>query len=187
MAQRDRDLLSVQNALRSLEDDRRKLGDAHSSDRFSIELEMERVKRDLAAAEDEIERARGEVDLREEALRQRDLERAQLLEKLRDLEARLASERQGRLNLSDKLDIATKVSHGARLIGQLLIRLLRTHGNTSEMQLQCADASKSSSRFLRRRSRSVSRSNDSLNNSGKNGASCSCGYSRTSTSSLAQM
>ena len=31
------------------------------------------------------------------------------LEKLRDVESRLASERQGRLNMSDKLDIANKV------------------------------------------------------------------------------
>jgi len=130
VAQRDRDLLSVQTALRSLETERRKLGVEHTSDRFSLELEMERVKRDLAAAEDELDRARGEVDAREETLRQRDLERAQLvrrhsvrswswlnklqLDKLRDLEARLASERQGRLNLSDKLDIANKVTRRMR-------------------------------------------------------------------------
>ena len=108
LTERDRDLLSVQGALQSLEDERRKLGDEQTSDRSSLELEMNRVKRDLTAAKDELKRARGEVDGSEEKLRQRDLERAQLLEKLRDLEARLASERQGRLNLSDKLDSANK-------------------------------------------------------------------------------
>ena len=37
------------------------------------------------------------------------------LEKLRDLESRLASERQGRLNMSDKLDVANKVSMSAKI------------------------------------------------------------------------
>ncbi len=80
VAVRDRDLLSVQNALRSLEDERRKLGDEHTSDRYSLELEMDRVKRDLMVVEDELDRARADVDAREETLRQRDLERAQLVQ-----------------------------------------------------------------------------------------------------------
>lgn len=80
VAVRDRDLLSVQNALRSLEDERRKLGDEHTSDRYSLELEMDRVKRDLMVVEEELDRARADVDAREETLRQRDLERAQLVQ-----------------------------------------------------------------------------------------------------------
>lgn len=65
MAQRDQDLASVQNALRSLEDERRKIGDEHTSDRFSLELEMERAKRDLASAEDELEQARKDLSRRD--------------------------------------------------------------------------------------------------------------------------
>ncbi|ORY31357.1 hypothetical protein BCR39DRAFT_89832 [Naematelia encephala] len=108
VSMRDRDVASLQNALRNLEADRQKLGDEHTSDRFSLELELERVKRDLAGCEDELAKARDDVEDREEALRKRDLEMSQLLDKQRDLEARLSSERQGRLNMSDKLDIANK-------------------------------------------------------------------------------
>ena len=79
VAQRDRDLSSVQNGLRTLEDERRKLGDEHTSDRFSLELELDRVKRDLAAAEGELDRAKGEVDASEKSSRQRELERSQLV------------------------------------------------------------------------------------------------------------
>jgi len=62
---RDRDLASVQSALRSLEDERRKLGDEHTSDRFSLELEIERVKRDLIHAEDQLDQARRDLTKRD--------------------------------------------------------------------------------------------------------------------------
>jgi hypothetical protein len=55
-----------------LEDERRKLGDEHTSDRFSLELEIERVKRDLINAEDQLEGARRD-------LTKRDLEVAQMV------------------------------------------------------------------------------------------------------------
>jgi hypothetical protein len=116
-----------------------------------LELEIERVKRDLINAEDQLEGARRD-------LTKRDLEVAQMvsplhfgsfcpdlpprpflllvnapifdqisffpglrgdckimltpqMDKQRDLENRLSSERQGRLNLSDKLDEVSKVSY----------------------------------------------------------------------------
>ena len=55
-----------------MEDERRKLGDEHTSDRFSLELEIERVKRDLMNAEDQLEAARRD-------LTKRDLEVAQMV------------------------------------------------------------------------------------------------------------
>jgi hypothetical protein len=55
-----------------LEDERRKLGDEHTSDRFSLELEIERVKRDLINAEDQLDQARRD-------LTKRDLEVAQMV------------------------------------------------------------------------------------------------------------
>jgi hypothetical protein len=58
-----------------LEDERRKLGDEHTSDRFSLELEIERVKRDLINAEDQLEAARRD-------LTKRDLEVAQMVSSL---------------------------------------------------------------------------------------------------------
>ncbi|GFZ45294.1 hypothetical protein JCM24511_03020 [Saitozyma sp. JCM 24511] len=100
---RDKDLASVQAALRGLEDDRKKLGDEHTSDRFSLELEIERVKRDLEQCEDELDRAKAD-------LHDRDVEYGQLLERQRELESLIASERQGRLNMSDKLDEAAKTA-----------------------------------------------------------------------------
>ncbi|RSH89332.1 hypothetical protein EHS25_002444 [Saitozyma podzolica] len=100
---RDKDLASVQTALRGLEDDRKKLGDEHTSDRFSLELEIERVKRDLEQCEDELDRAKAD-------LHDRDVEYGQLLERQRELESLIASERQSRLNMSDKLDEAAKTA-----------------------------------------------------------------------------
>ncbi|OCF33425.1 hypothetical protein I316_04845 [Kwoniella heveanensis BCC8398] len=107
---RDRDLAEVEAALRSLEDEREKVGNEHTSDRYGLELELERVRRDLNRCEDELEAVRSELEKREEGLRSRDLELARLLDKQRDLENRLASERRGRLNMSDKLDQTNKLA-----------------------------------------------------------------------------
>ena len=123
VTQRDRDLSVVQGTLRSLETEKRKLGDEGSTARHGLELEIDRVERDLLSAEDDLQRAREEVERGEERLRQKDLELSNMvslsphtvhvadgqLDKQRDLETRLASERQGRLNISDKLDLANKV------------------------------------------------------------------------------
>lgn len=65
VSERDRDLHSVQNVLRGLEDERQKLGDEHTSDRFSLELEIERVKRDLERAEMDLEQARSQLTKRD--------------------------------------------------------------------------------------------------------------------------
>lgn len=110
VAMRDRDLVSVQNALRSLEDERRKLGDELSSDQRSMELEIERLRRDLARCEDDLDRAREELRERESTLSKRDMQLADLMDKHRNVESQLTDERQGRLNLSDKLDSMTKVA-----------------------------------------------------------------------------
>ena len=74
VAQKDMDLAVVQTSLRSLETERRKLGDERSSARYGLEHEIERVKRDLIAAEDDLQRARDELDRSEERLRQKDME-----------------------------------------------------------------------------------------------------------------
>ncbi len=79
VAMRDRDLANVQTALRSLEDERRKMGDAASSDQRSLELEIDRLRRDLGACEDDLDRARDEVREKEQVLHDRDLELAELV------------------------------------------------------------------------------------------------------------
>ncbi|WVQ80511.1 hypothetical protein IAT38_002616 [Cryptococcus sp. DSM 104549] len=110
VALRDRDLAAVEHSLHELEDERRKAGDEHTSDRFGLQLELERVQRDLGRCEDELEIARRELEKRDEGLRSRDIEVARMLDSQRDLENRLASERQGRLNISDKLDQVAKTA-----------------------------------------------------------------------------
>lgn len=72
VAMRDKDLSKVQNMLRGLEDERRKFGDEATSDKFGLELEMERVRRDLQGAENDLEEAR-------EALEKRDVEYSQMV------------------------------------------------------------------------------------------------------------
>ncbi|EAL21033.1 hypothetical protein CNBD4090 [Cryptococcus deneoformans B-3501A] len=107
---RDRDLSQVERKLHDLEDERRKLGDEHTSNRFGLELEIDRVKRDLQRCEDELDIAKRELEERNENLRDRDIELATMLDKQRDIENKLSSERQGRLNISDKLDQTLKTA-----------------------------------------------------------------------------
>lgn len=114
---RDRDLATLQTALKDLEGERQKLGEEHTSDRFGLQFEVQRLQRELEAADDELARAKEDLGAIE-------MEKAQMVswvggrlcvtdtlqrDKQRDLENRLSTERQGRLNLSDKLDAANKV------------------------------------------------------------------------------
>ncbi|ADV21779.1 hypothetical protein I305_01825 [Cryptococcus gattii E566] len=107
---RDHDLSKVERKLYDLEDERRKLGDEHTSNRFGLELEVDRVKRDLQRCEDELDIAKRELEKKNENLRDRDIELATMLDKQRDIENKLSSERQGRLNISDKLDQTLKTA-----------------------------------------------------------------------------
>ncbi|KAK4687765.1 hypothetical protein P7C73_g2352, partial [Tremellales sp. Uapishka_1] len=142
LALKDRDLMSVQNALRSLEDERRKLGDEHTSDRFSLELELDRLKRDLERCEEDLERYREDLDARDEVLRAREVDLAGMISKERDLQSKLASERQGRLNLSEKYDSAIKTAKqherdSARLRDRIEeLEPLLTETQSERMQLQ---------------------------------------------------
>lgn len=65
--------------MRSLETERRKLGDEKSSTTRGFELEIERMERDLVALEDDLLRAREEVERGEDRLRQKDLEVAAMV------------------------------------------------------------------------------------------------------------
>ena len=70
VSERDRDVRDLQNALKGLESDKRRIGDDHLDDRRSLELEMDRVKRDLGRSEDELDHAKREVDRLEQSLAQ---------------------------------------------------------------------------------------------------------------------
>lgn len=104
LSQRDTDLAAFQSALQSMEAESKKLGESHTTARFSLQLEVDRLKRDLERLEDELSRARKELDERETRSR----ERGGIVDKLhaenRELASQLATQTQARLNLSEKLD-----------------------------------------------------------------------------------
>lgn len=77
ISERDRDVRDLQNALKGLESDKRRIGDDHMDDRRSLELEIDRVKRDLLRSQDDLEHAQQEIDRLETSLSQ---QRAELSE-----------------------------------------------------------------------------------------------------------
>ena len=104
LTQREADLAAVQAALQTLEADNKKLGESHTTARFSLQLEVDRLRRDVERLEDELARARKELDDREGKGRDRDGVIDKLHAENRDLAAQLAAQTQARLNLSEKLD-----------------------------------------------------------------------------------
>ncbi|EJF58014.1 hypothetical protein DICSQDRAFT_139845 [Dichomitus squalens LYAD-421 SS1] len=104
LTQREADLAAVQTALQTLEADNKKLGESHTTARFSLQLEVDRLRRDVERLEDELARARKELDDREGKGRDRDGVIDKLYVENRDLATQLAAETQARLNLSEKLD-----------------------------------------------------------------------------------
>ena len=106
LTQREADLVAVQTALQTLEADNKKLGESHTTARFSLQLEVDRLRRDVERLEDELARARKELDDREGKGRDRDGVIDKLHAENRDLAAQLAAQTQARLNVSEKLDDA---------------------------------------------------------------------------------
>lgn len=54
--------------LNTLQENARKLGHTHDTDRFSMELEVERLKEDLRRAEDSLDRVKTDLNKKEIAL-----------------------------------------------------------------------------------------------------------------------
>jgi chromosome segregation ATPase len=79
IVQRDNDLNDVESSLKALQSERRQMGDTQSADKAALELEIERVKRDLRDCEDDLERARDDVKYTQERLRAMDLENARMV------------------------------------------------------------------------------------------------------------
>ncbi|KAG6819546.1 hypothetical protein H0H93_010792 [Arthromyces matolae] len=104
LTQRESDLQAVQTALQTLEAESKRLGETHTTARFSLQLETDRLKRDLERVEDELARARKELDDKESRNRDRDGTLDKLHAEKRELESQLASQAQARLNISEKLD-----------------------------------------------------------------------------------
>lgn len=62
---RDRDFDSLQEGVRQQ-------GESHTNDRFALELEVERVKRDLQRAEEDLEQLRRDLSKKDYALGERE-------------------------------------------------------------------------------------------------------------------
>ncbi|KAF8891382.1 hypothetical protein BD779DRAFT_1514947 [Infundibulicybe gibba] len=105
LSQREADLAAVQGALETLEMESKKLGESHTTARFSLQLETDRLKRDLERVEAELARARKELEERDGMGRDRDSVLDKLHSENRDLASQLAAQTQARLNLSEKLDV----------------------------------------------------------------------------------
>ncbi|KII89526.1 hypothetical protein PLICRDRAFT_160873 [Plicaturopsis crispa FD-325 SS-3] len=104
LAQRESDLEAVQTALQTIEAESKRAGETHTTARFSLQLEVDRLKRDIERLEDELARARKDLDERDGKSRDRDGALDKLHAENRDLASQLAAQTQARLNVSEKLD-----------------------------------------------------------------------------------
>ena len=104
LTQRESDLGAVQSSLQGLESESKRLGETHTTARFSLHLEVDRLKRDLERLEDDLSRARKEIDDKETKHRDREGAIDKLHAENRDLASQLAAQTQARLNVADKLD-----------------------------------------------------------------------------------
>ncbi|KAI0281857.1 hypothetical protein BGY98DRAFT_1094721 [Russula aff. rugulosa BPL654] len=106
LGQREADVAALQTALSAQEVAAKTQGEHATTARFSLQLEADRLKRDLERLEDELARARKDLDERETRMRERDGVIDTLHAENRELAAQVASQSQARLNVSDKLDLA---------------------------------------------------------------------------------
>lgn len=102
--QREADIAEIQAVLNKKEAESRRLGESATSDRFSLNLELERLRRDVARAEDDIARLKRDLDERDIKIRDREANLDKLHVENRELAGQLATQTQARLNLSEKLD-----------------------------------------------------------------------------------
>jgi hypothetical protein len=104
LGQRETDLAEVQKVLQGLEEESKRRGEVDTTTRFSLQLDVDRLKRDLNRVEDELARARSDLEDRETKLREKDNTIDTLHSQSRDLSTQLSSQTQARLNISEKLD-----------------------------------------------------------------------------------
>ena len=66
------DLQKLQNALRDQADQSQRLGQSHVHDKYALELEIDRLKRQVASLERELEAAAKSVERKEDLIKERD-------------------------------------------------------------------------------------------------------------------
>jgi chromosome segregation ATPase len=104
LEQREDDLKEVQSILEGLEEESKRRGEVDTTTRFSLQLEVDRLKRDLERVEEELSRTRSSLNERETKLSEKDSVIDTLHAQTRDLSSQLSSQTQARLNISEKLD-----------------------------------------------------------------------------------
>jgi chromosome segregation ATPase len=82
----------------------KELGETHTTARFSLQLEVDRLKRDVDRLEDELSRTRKDVGDREGTTRDREDLIHKLQLEVQQLTTQLNTQTQARLSLSEKLD-----------------------------------------------------------------------------------
>lgn len=104
LATRKSDVQTLQDALRAKENESFRMGQSSANDKYSLELEVDRLKRDLSRCEHDLVRARKELDRKDDALRQKEDTLAALHSELREAQSKLASEAQSHLGLSERFE-----------------------------------------------------------------------------------
>ncbi|EJU05899.1 hypothetical protein DACRYDRAFT_86834 [Dacryopinax primogenitus] len=134
LAEKEDDLDKLESAMTET----RKLSESRTSDQFAMQLELDRVKRDLQRCEADLERVRKELDKREDIIRERENVIAGLHASSRDISSQLAAMTQTKLNLSDKLDMeqqARKAAEVERESYRARVNDLETRSSKSERSL----------------------------------------------------
>jgi chromosome segregation ATPase len=108
LREREADLGNLQNALQERERESKKLGESATTTRFSLQLEVDRFKRDLERAGDDLTRLRAELAAKEASHREREVALDKLHAENRDLVTQLATQTQARLNMGEKLDMVQR-------------------------------------------------------------------------------
>lgn len=108
LREREADLANLQNALQETERETKKLGESATTTRFSLQLEVDRFKRDLERAGDDLTRLRAELAAKEALHHEREVALDKLHAENRDLVTQLATQTQARLNMGEKLDIVQR-------------------------------------------------------------------------------
>lgn len=85
LAIREQDMEKLQDALNGLESSTQRLGESHTNDRFSLTVEMDRVKRDLVRCQEALETAKSQSEQRDEMIRERDMDLATLVRRPSDI------------------------------------------------------------------------------------------------------
>lgn len=91
VATRKQDVQNLQDALRAKENESFRLGQSSANDKYSLELEIDRLKRDLSRCETDLDRARRDLERKDDLLRQKEDVLLKTQSDLRSSQARIAA------------------------------------------------------------------------------------------------